>query len=84
MKKRIAFALAGILVCVGAAIWLIPYAPMPDVNSFLNVSIWRIDGSDQTEITDQVDQNALREVLTQVKASRVPNPKHSLDRKSVV
>lgn len=59
MKKRIAFALAGILVCVGAAIWLIPYAPMPDVNSFLNVSIWRIDGSDQTEITDQVDQNAL-------------------------
>ena len=77
MKKRIAFALAGILVCVGAAIWLIPYAPMPDVNSFQNVSIWRIDGSDQTEITDQVDQNALREVLTQVKASRVPNPKHS-------
>ena len=77
MKKRIAFALAGILVCVGAAIWLIPYAPMPDVNSFLNVSIWRIDGSDQTEITDQVDQNALREVLMQVKASRVPNPKHS-------
>ena len=77
MKKRIAFALAGILVCVGAAIWLIPYAPMPDVNSFLNVSIWRIDGSDETEITDQVDQNALREVLTQVKASRVPNPKHS-------
>lgn len=77
MKKRIAFALAGILVCAGAAIWLIPYAPMPDVNSFLNVSIWRIDGSDQTEITDQVDQNALREVLTQVKASRVPNPKHS-------
>ena len=77
MKKRIAFALAGILVCVGAAIWLIPYAPMPDVNSFQNVSIWRIDGSDQTEITDQVDQNALREVLTQVKASRVPNLKHS-------
>ena len=77
MKKRIAFALAGILVCVGAAVWLVPYTPMPDVNSFQNVSIWRIDGSDQTEITDQVDQNALREVLTQVKASRVPNPKHS-------
>ena len=32
MKKRIAFALAGILVCVGAAIWLIPYAPMPDMD----------------------------------------------------
>ena len=77
MKKRIAFALAGILVCVGAAVWLIPYTPMPDVNSFQNVSIWRIDGSDQTEITDQVDQNALREMLTQIKASRVPHPKHS-------
>ena len=77
MKKRIALALAGILVCVGAAVWLIPYTPMPDVNSFQNVSIWRIDGSDQTEITDQVDQNALREMLTQIKASRVPHPKHS-------
>lgn len=77
MKKRIAFALAGILVCVGAAVWLIPYTPMPDVNSFQNVSIWRIDGSNQTEITDQVDQNALREMLTQIKASRVPHPKHS-------
>lgn len=78
MKKRIAFALAGILVCVGAAVWLIPYTPMPDVNSFQNVSIWRIDGSDQTEITDQVDQNALREMLTQIKASPCAAPEAQL------
>lgn len=77
MKKRIAFALAGILVCVGAAIWLIPYAPMPDMDGFWNVRIWRVNGADMTELTEQVNQTALREVLTQVKASCVPHPKHS-------
>ena len=49
MKKRIAFALAGILVCVGAAIWLIPYAPMPDMDGFWNVRIWRVNGADMTD-----------------------------------
>ena len=58
MKKRIAFALAGILVCVGAAIWLIPYAPMPDMDGFWNVRIWRVNGADMTELTEQVDQTA--------------------------
>ena len=78
MKRRTIAILIAILICAGAAAFVVvPYTPMPYVNSFQNVSIWRIDGSDQTEITDQFDQNALREVLTQVKASRVPNPKHS-------
>ena len=78
MKKRIVFILIAILICAGAAAFVsVPYTPMPDADSFQNVSIWRIDGRDQTEITDQVDQNALREVLTQVQASRVPYPKHS-------
>lgn len=77
MKRRIVFALISVLICVGAAVWLVPYTPMPDADSFQNVSIWRIDGRDQTEITEQVDQTALREVLTQVQASRVPYPKHS-------
>ena len=81
MKRRTIAILIAILICAGAAAFVfVPYTPMPDVNSFQNVSIWRIDGSDQTEITDQVDQNALREVLTQVKASRVPNPKHSFSK----
>ena len=78
MKKRIVFILIAILICAGAAAFVfVPYTPMPDADSFQNVSIWRIDGRDQTEITEQVDQTALREVLTQVQASRVSYPKHS-------
>ena len=65
MKKRIVFILIAILICAGAAAFVfVPYTPMPDADSFQNVSIWRIDGRDQTEITEQGDQNALREVLT--------------------
>ena len=77
MKRRIVFALISVLICVGAAVWLVPYTPMPDMDGFWNVRIWRVNGADMTELTEQVDQTALREVLTQVKASRVPHPKHS-------
>lgn len=77
MKKRIAFALAGILVCVGAAVWLIPYTPMPDMDGFWNVRIWRVNGADMTELTEQVNQTALRETLTQVQAKRVPRSQSS-------
>lgn len=77
MKKRIAFALAGILVCVGAAVWLVPYTPMPDMDGFWNVRIWRVNGTDMTELTEQVDQTALRETLTQVQAKRVPRSQSS-------
>ena len=77
MKKRIAFALAGILVCVGAAVWLVPYTPMPDMDGFWNVRIWRVNGADMTELTEQVDHTALREALTQVQAKRVPRSQSS-------
>ena len=77
MKKRIAFALAGVLICVGAVIWLIPYTPMPDMDGFWNVRIWRVNGADMTELTEQVDQTALREALTQVQAKRVPRSQSS-------
>ena len=78
MKKRIVFILIAILICAGAAAFVfVPYTPMPDADSFQNVSIWRIDGRDQTEITDQVDQTALREALTQVQAKRVPRSQSS-------
>ena len=77
MKKRIAFALAGILVCVGAAVWLVPYTPMPDMDGFWNVRIWRVNGADMTELTEQVNQTALRETLTHVQAKRVPRSQHS-------
>ena len=77
MKKRIAFVLVGILVCVGAAVWLVPYTPMPDMDGFWNVRIWRVNGADMTELTEQVNQTALREALTQVQAKRVPRSQHS-------
>ena len=77
MKKRIAFALAGILVCVGAAVWLVPYTPMPDMDGFWNVRIWRVNGANMPELTEQVDQPALREPLTQVQAKRVPRSQSS-------
>ena len=54
MKKRIAVVLVGVLICVGAVIWLIPYAPMPDMNGFWNVRIWRVNGADMTELTEPV------------------------------
>ena len=77
MKKRIAFALAGILVCVGAAVWLIPYAPMPDMDGVWYVRIWRVYVANLTELTEQGDQTALRETLTQVQAKRVPRSQSS-------
>ena len=78
MKKRIAFVLVGILVCVGAAIWLVPDTPMPNMDGFWNVRIWRVNGADMTELTEQVDQTALRETLTQVQAKRVPRSQRSV------
>ena len=77
MKKRIAFVLVGVLICVGAAVWLIPYTPTPDMDGFWNVHIWRVNGADMTELTEQVDQAALRETLTQVQAKRVPRSQSS-------
>ena len=64
MKRRIVFALISVLICVGAAVWLVPYTPMPDMDGFWNVRIWRVNGADMTELTEQVDQTALRETLT--------------------
>ena len=77
MKKRIAFALISVLLCVGAAAWLVPYTPMPDMDGFWNARIWRVNGAETTEITEQVDQTALREAMTQVQASRVPRQQKS-------
>ena len=77
MKRRIVFALISVLICVGAAVWLVPYTPMPDMDGFWNVRIWRVNGADMTELTEQVNQTALREALTQVQAKRVPRSQHS-------
>ena len=69
MKRRIVFALISVLICVGAAVWLVPYTPMPDMDGFWNVRIWRVNGADMTELIEQVNQTALREALTQVQAN---------------
>lgn len=76
MKRRIVFALISVLICVGAAVWLVPYTPMPDMDG-MGVRIWRVNGADMTELTEQVDQTALREALTQVQAKRVPRSQSS-------
>lgn len=39
--------------------------------------IWRVNGADMTELTEQVDQTALREALTQVQAKRMPRSQSS-------
>ena len=77
MKRRIVFALISVLICVGAAVWLIPSPPMPDMAGCWNVRIWRVKGADMTELTEQVNQTALRETLTQVQAKRVPRSQSS-------
>ena len=41
---------------------------VPDMDGFWNVRIWRVNGADMTELTEQVNQTALREALTQVQS----------------
>ena len=51
---------------------------MPDMDGFWNVRIWRVNGADMTELTEQVDQTALREVLTQVQSQPCAAPEAQL------
>ena len=61
MKRRIVFALISVLICGEQRFGFVPYTPMPDMDGFWNVRIWRVNGADMTELTEQVDQTALRE-----------------------
>ena len=73
MKKRIAFALISVLLCVGAAVWLVPYTPMPDAADIAEVQVFRIYAGDTSEdITEQVNVDAICEVLPQIRAYRLP------------
>ena len=63
MKRRIVFALISVLICVGAAVWLVPYTPVPDMDGFWNVRIWRVNGADMT----------VCELLPQIRARRLPS-----------
>ena len=68
MKRRIVFALISVLICVGAAVWLVPYTPMPDTAEIVDVL-----GDTAEDITGQVDTNAVCELLPQIRARRLPS-----------
>ena len=62
MKRRIVFALISVLICVGAAVWLVPYTPMPDTAEIVDVLVLHVHAGDTAEdITGQVDTNAVCE-----------------------
>lgn len=42
MKRRIVFALISVLICVGAAVWLVPYTPMPDTAEIVDVLVLHV------------------------------------------
>ena len=60
MKRRIVFALISVLICVGAAVWLVPYTPMPDTAEIADVLVLRVT-------------NAVCELLPQIRACRLPS-----------
>ena len=74
MKRRIVFALISVLICVGAAVWLVPYTPMPDTAEIVDVLVLHVHAGDTAEdITGQVDTNAVCELLPQIRARRLPS-----------
>ena len=78
MKRRIVFVLIAVLVCVGAASCFTSYTPVPDTAEIVDVLVLHVHAGDTAEdITEQVDQTALREALTQVQAKRVPRSQSS-------
>lgn len=74
MKRRILFALIAVLVCVGAAACFTSYAPVPDTAEIADVLVLRVHAGDTAEdITGQVDTDAIRELLPQIRARCLPS-----------
>ena len=72
MKRRILFALIAVLLCVEAAVCFTSYAPVPDTAEIADVLVLRIHAGDTSEdITEQVDTDAVRDLLPQVRARRL-------------
>ncbi len=79
MKRRILFVLITVLVCVGAAVCFTSYAPVPDTAEIADVLVLRIHAGDTSEdITEQVDTDAVRDLLPQVRARRLPSYHRSI------
>lgn len=74
MKRRIVFVLIAVLVCVGAASCFTSYTPVPDTAEIVDVLVLHVHAGDTAEdITGQVDTNAVRELLTHIRARRIPS-----------
>lgn len=74
MKRRIVFVLIAVLVCVGAASCFTSYTPVPDTAEIVDVLVLHVHAGDTAEdITGQVDTNAVCELLSQIRARRLPS-----------
>lgn len=74
MKRRIVFVLIAVLVCVGAAPCFTSYTPVPDTAEIVDVLVLHVHAGDTAEdITGQVDTNAVCELLSQIRARRLPS-----------
>lgn len=74
MKRRIVFVLIAVLVCVGAASCFISYTPVTDTAGIADVLVLSVHAGDMSEdITEQADTDAIRELLPQIRARRLPS-----------
>ena len=74
MKRRIVFVLMAVLVCVGAASCFTSYTPVTDTAGIADVLVLSVHAGDMSEdITEQADTDAIRELLPQIRARRLPS-----------
>ena len=74
MKRRIVFVLIAVLVCVGATSCFTSYTPVTDTAGIADVLVLSVHAGDMSEdITEQADTDAIRELLPQIRARRLPS-----------
>ena len=74
MKRRIVFVLIAVLVCVGAVSCFTSYTPVTDTAGIADVLVLSVHAGDMSEdITEQADTDAIRELLPQIRARRLPS-----------
>ncbi|MFR0940891.1 MAG: hypothetical protein ACLSF2_00320 [Butyricicoccus sp.] len=76
MKRRILFVLIAVVVCVGAAMCFTSYVPVTDTAGIADVlhtkSLCHAEIRLE-DITEQADTDAIRELLPQIRARRLPS-----------
>ena len=74
MKRQILFVLIAVVVCVGVAMCFTSYVPVTDTAGIADVLVLRVHAGDTSEdITKQADTDAIRELLPQIRARRLPS-----------